>query len=156
MFPAIILGMKGREERVIRGELTPSVQSSSPWKGNSMFEDEQEPFEVLVDKGFSTGQLAQLEDNTLSLEQREREIESILRSISDINEMYKDLATMIVEQVWGLLKCKVQEWGLLWYRYEYYSKVWEWGLVWNQNGVEIQLISDVYFPSGNNIGQNRL
>ena len=49
--------------------------------------------------GFTKGQLLQLEDNTLEIEQREKEILSIVQSISDINEMYKDLATMIVEQV---------------------------------------------------------
>ena len=43
--------------------------------------------------------MAQLEDNTEIIEQREREIQSIVQSISEINEMYKDLATMIVEQV---------------------------------------------------------
>ena len=49
--------------------------------------------------GFTKGQLLQLDDNTLEIEQREKEILSIVQSISDINEMYKDLATMIVEQV---------------------------------------------------------
>ena len=49
--------------------------------------------------GFTRGQLLQLEDNTVEIEQREKEILSIVQSISDINEMYKDLATMIVEQV---------------------------------------------------------
>ncbi len=49
--------------------------------------------------GFSDNQLSQLEDNTEVIEQREKEIQSIVQSISQINEMYKDLATMIVEQV---------------------------------------------------------
>ena len=91
--------MKGREERVIRGELTPAAGQSVTHAKSSMFDEEEEPYEVLVDKGFTTGQLAQLEDNSEAIEQREREIEAILRSINDINEMYKDLATMIVEQV---------------------------------------------------------
>ena len=43
--------------------------------------------------------MSQLEDNTELIEQREREIQSVVRSISEINEMYKDLATMVVEQV---------------------------------------------------------
>ena len=94
----VLLGMKGREERVIRGELTPAVQQAAPAK-RSIFDEDDEPYEVLVDKGFTTGQLSQLEDNSEAIEQREREIEGILRSINDINEMYKDLATMIVEQV---------------------------------------------------------
>ena len=45
--------------------------------------------------------MGQLEDNTEVIEQREKEILSIVQSISQINEMYKDLATMIVEQVRG-------------------------------------------------------
>ena len=49
--------------------------------------------------GFTSGQLSQLEDNSELIEQREREILSVVRSISEINEMYKDLATMVVEQV---------------------------------------------------------
>ncbi|XP_011409110.2 PREDICTED: syntaxin-16-like, partial [Amphimedon queenslandica] len=48
--------------------------------------------------GFTSGQLSQLEDNSELIEQREREIVSVVRSISEINEMYKDLATMVVEQ----------------------------------------------------------
>lgn len=47
--------------------------------------------------------MAQLEDNTEIIEQREREIQSIVQSISEINEMYKDLATMIVEQVRSMI-----------------------------------------------------
>ena len=43
--------------------------------------------------------MTQLEDNTELIEQREKEIQSIVQSISQINEMYKDLATMVVEQV---------------------------------------------------------
>lgn len=49
--------------------------------------------------GFTNNQLAQLEDNTELIEQREKEIQSIVQSISMINDMYKDLATMVVEQV---------------------------------------------------------
>ena len=49
--------------------------------------------------GFTGDQMTQLEDNTELIEQREKEIQSIVQSISQINEMYKDLATMVVEQV---------------------------------------------------------
>ena len=49
--------------------------------------------------GFTGNQMAQLEDNTELIEQREKEIQSIVQSISQINEMYKDLATMVVEQM---------------------------------------------------------
>lgn len=40
-----------------------------------------------------------VEDNTAIIEQREKEIQSIVQSISELNEIFRDLATMIVEQV---------------------------------------------------------
>lgn len=39
------------------------------------------------------------EENTAIIEQREKEIQSIVQSISELNEIFRDLATMIVEQV---------------------------------------------------------
>lgn len=36
--------------------------------------------------------------NTLQVEQREQEITAIVQSLADINEMYQDLATMVLEQ----------------------------------------------------------
>lgn len=42
-----------------------------------------------------------MEDNTEEIEQREQEIQSIVQSISQINDMYKDLAMLVVEQVSG-------------------------------------------------------
>ena len=39
-----------------------------------------------------------VQDNTLQIEQREREITAIVQSLSDINEMYQDLANMVLEQ----------------------------------------------------------
>lgn len=43
--------------------------------------------------------MSQVEKNTVVIEEREKEIISIVQSISEINEMYRDLATMVVEQV---------------------------------------------------------
>ena len=40
-----------------------------------------------------------VEQSTVMIEEREKEIRSIVQSISEINEMYRDLATMIVDQV---------------------------------------------------------
>ena len=42
-----------------------------------------------------------VEDSTVMIEEREREITAIVQSISEINEMYRDLATMVVDQVSG-------------------------------------------------------
>lgn len=39
------------------------------------------------------------EENTALIEHREKEIQSIVQSISELNEIFRDLATMIVEQV---------------------------------------------------------
>ena len=39
-----------------------------------------------------------VQDNTLQIEQREQEITAIVQSLADINEMYQDLATMVLEQ----------------------------------------------------------
>ncbi len=43
--------------------------------------------------------MALVEDNSVMLEEREREITAIVQSISEINEMYRDLATLVVDQV---------------------------------------------------------
>ena len=39
----------------------------------------------------------------MMIEEREKEITSIVQSISEINEMYRDLATLVVDQVSWLL-----------------------------------------------------
>ena len=46
------------------------------------------------------------EENTALIEQREKEIQSIVQSISELNEIFRDLATMIVEQVRFLFNCE--------------------------------------------------
>ncbi|XP_006125393.3 syntaxin-16 isoform X2 [Pelodiscus sinensis] len=53
---------------------------------------------TLYDRGFTNDQLALVEENTLMVEEREREIRQIVQSISDLNEIFRDLGTMIVEQ----------------------------------------------------------
>ncbi len=45
-------------------------------------------------------QVQLLEENQGMLEQRNKEIVNIVRSIQDLNELFKDLATMIVDQVY--------------------------------------------------------
>jgi len=39
-------------------------------------------------------------DNSIMVEQREKEILQIVSSIKDLNEIFKDLATLVVDQVW--------------------------------------------------------
>ncbi len=43
--------------------------------------------------------MTQVEKNVLNIEEREKEIVSIVQSISEINEMFRDLATIVVDQV---------------------------------------------------------
>lgn len=43
--------------------------------------------------------MALVERNTVMIEERDKEIVTIVQSISEINEMYRDLATMVVDQV---------------------------------------------------------
>ena len=40
-----------------------------------------------------------VESTSVMIEEREKEIRSIVQSIAEINEMYRDLATLIVDQV---------------------------------------------------------
>ena len=50
-------------------------------------------------QGFTSDQMRLAEENTALIEHREKEIQSIVQSISELNEIFRDLATMIVEQV---------------------------------------------------------
>ncbi|XP_040187646.1 syntaxin-16 isoform X3 [Rana temporaria] len=53
---------------------------------------------TLYDRGFTDDQLVLVQQNTLIVEEREREIRQVVQSISDLNEVFRDLATMVVEQ----------------------------------------------------------
>ncbi|XP_064599143.1 syntaxin-16-like [Liolophura sinensis] len=50
------------------------------------------------DRGFTDIQLQMVEDNTLMVHNREKEIAQIVKSINDLNEIFKDLGSMIVDQ----------------------------------------------------------
>ena len=43
--------MKSREERVVGGVLKPSAEISKPGGGASMFEDDEDTMDVIIDKG---------------------------------------------------------------------------------------------------------
>lgn len=53
----------------------------------------------ILPQGFTDDQLMLVEQNTVMVEEREREIRQIVQSISDLNEIFRDLAGMVVEQV---------------------------------------------------------
>ena len=40
-----------------------------------------------------------VEDNSSFVQNREKEVAAIVRSITDLNDIFKDLSTMIVDQV---------------------------------------------------------
>ena len=65
----------------------------------NMSEKRMPIFHVFL-QGFTTSQLAQLEENNEMISQREKEIQNIVKSIFDLNEIFKDLAVMIIDQVW--------------------------------------------------------
>jgi hypothetical protein len=50
-------------------------------------------------QGFTDVQLHLVEDNSQVVQQRDKEITQIVRSIQDLNEIFRDLGSMIVEQV---------------------------------------------------------
>ena len=50
-------------------------------------------------QGFTSNQMKLVEDNSSLIEQREKEIQHIVSSIVDLNEIFQDLSTLIVEQV---------------------------------------------------------
>lgn len=58
-----------------------------------------QPPSFLVLQGFTDDQMMLVEQNTVMVEEREREIRQIVQSISDLNEIFRDLAGMVVEQV---------------------------------------------------------
>ena len=60
---------------------------------------------IFCPQGFTSDQMRLAEENTAIIEQREKEIQSIVQSISELNEIFRDLATMIVEQVSPSLYC---------------------------------------------------
>ena len=53
----------------------------------------------LPQQGFTAAQMQMTEDNTQFVLEREKEVQQIVRSIQDLNEIFKDLATMVVDQV---------------------------------------------------------
>nr|KAG5712189.1 hypothetical protein BaRGS_014539 [Batillaria attramentaria] len=54
--------------------------------------------DVIYDKGFTTAQMQMVEENSSVMQHREQEIAKIVRSIQDLNDIFKDVASMIVDQ----------------------------------------------------------
>ncbi|XP_034288991.1 syntaxin-16 isoform X3 [Pantherophis guttatus] len=78
--------MKNREER------------SKHFFGTSVSLMDDGEDTTLYDRGFTDDQLVLVEQNTMLVEEREREIRQIIQSITDLNEIFRDLGAMVVEQ----------------------------------------------------------
>ncbi|XP_030831503.1 syntaxin-16 [Strongylocentrotus purpuratus] len=91
---AYLKRLKGREERSKEFfESNINLNSSSA----IMIEEDVED-DLLYDRGFTDDQMQAVEENTQVIEQREKEVSHIVQSISDLNEIFRDLANMVVEQ----------------------------------------------------------
>ncbi|KAH3770010.1 syntaxin-16-like [Dreissena polymorpha] len=64
---------------------------------DSGFMQEDEVY-ASYDKGFSQEQVSLVADNTTAVQQRDKEIANIVRSIQDLNDIFKDLSQMVVDQ----------------------------------------------------------
>lgn len=83
--------MKNREDRE-------KEYFSNDFNPSNAFMQEDENFEELYDKGFTTAQLAMVEENEQFVRKREEEISHIVQSIGDLNMIFKDLSIMIIDQ----------------------------------------------------------
>ena len=65
------------------------------------FEDQidDDPLVKQLDQVWAKDDLTYLEENTKYVQQREKEINNIVQSISDLNTIFKELASMVTEQV---------------------------------------------------------
>lgn len=82
--------LKRREER--------SQQYFDTTYGNGSIPEEDLLMNESFSREFSKEQLLYIEDNSRMVQQREREVAHIVRSIAELNEIFKDLASMIVDQ----------------------------------------------------------
>ncbi|XP_046544127.1 syntaxin-16-like [Haliotis rubra] len=64
----------------------------------SMMEEVNIADDDMYDRGFTADQILLVEDNTNIVQTREKEVSQIVRSIMDLNEIFKDLSSMIVDQ----------------------------------------------------------
>ena len=54
---------------------------------------------IHIFQGFTSEQMQLVDNNTQLVNQRDKEIAHIVRSIQDLNEIFKDLSQMVVDQV---------------------------------------------------------
>uniref|UniRef100_T1J522 t-SNARE coiled-coil homology domain-containing protein n=1 Tax=Strigamia maritima TaxID=126957 RepID=T1J522_STRMM len=59
---------------------------------------DQMEMDEMYTREFTKEQLMYLEENTEMVQHREREVQSVVRSIADLNQIFKDLSQLVVEQ----------------------------------------------------------
>ena len=59
----------------------------------------EDPLAKQLDQVWAKHDLSYLEENTKFVQHREKEIIQIVQSISDLNTIFKELASMVTEQV---------------------------------------------------------
>ena len=59
----------------------------------------EDPLAKQLDQVWAKDDLSYLEENTKFVQHREKEIIQIVQSISDLNTIFKELASMVTEQV---------------------------------------------------------
>ena len=70
---------------------------------------DEDPLTKQLDQVWAKDDLTYLEENTRYVKQREKEIHQIVQSISDLNTIFKELASMVTEQVRKFRFCLTYE-----------------------------------------------
>ena len=70
---------------------------------------DEDPLTKQLDQVWAKDDLTYLEENTKYVKQREKEIHQIVQSISDLNTIFKELASMVTEQVRKFRFCLTYE-----------------------------------------------
>ncbi|KAK3086180.1 hypothetical protein FSP39_014798 [Pinctada imbricata] len=89
---AYLKKIKTREER------SREFFDTSIGPDSALMQEETDLFPDHYDKGFSQNQMQLVEENTQYVHHREKEIAQIVRSIQDLNEIFRDLSQMVVDQ----------------------------------------------------------
>ncbi|XP_014677621.1 PREDICTED: syntaxin-16-like isoform X2 [Priapulus caudatus] len=88
---AYLKRLTGREERYFE-----HFDISLPQSSSMMLEDEE--LQERYDRGFTSQQMKFAEDNSVLVSQREQEIALVVKSIAEVNEIFKDLAQIVADQ----------------------------------------------------------
>lgn len=82
--------LRSRDER--------EKQFFSTSMGGGIEEVPEDDLDFYNDKGFMDGQLKQLEENTAMITEREKEIQKIAQSLYEVQDIFKELSVLIIDQ----------------------------------------------------------